>query len=251
MKKAFLALLALACFAGPAHAEPADPYFKLAEILEKSNKFYATVNNYRATFYKQEVAKGKLQSTEKILLKFEKPFKIFMGWLDGEKKDLQVVYERGKHDGKLAIHKPGLALGLMPVIFLSQDSPYVREGSEAYDIEDAGIGSFLEDFTKIVEKGQAAGILKVNFLAGAAGGETAEVIFDDPAKSSDYFARRIVVSFDPRTHLPVKMNLYDWEDQPTGIYSYEDVQVNLAAEDAEFKRSVNRQLYRVYQGGSR
>ncbi len=247
MKKIAL-FLALALLSPAVSAEENENTARLSGILEKSNRFYDTVNNYRAIFHKQERSEGKLQENEKIFLKFEKPFKIFMGWLNTEKKDLQVAYERGKHRGKLAIHKPGLGLGLLPVIFLDQNSPWVKEGSESYDIEDAGIGSFLEDFSKAVEKARQAGVLKVQFLAPESGAaETVEVIFDDPKKDPAYFARRVVVSFDEKTQLPVKMSLYDWNDEPTGIYSYDDLQINLGAEDAEFKRQINRQLYRVYQ----
>ncbi len=249
MKKILFLSLAFLTACVSAQAEEGGSASRLSGILEKSNRFYETVRNYRAIFHKQERAEGKLQENERIFLKFEKPFKIFMGWLNTEKKDLQVAYERGKHRGKLAIHKPGLGLGLLPVIFLDQNSPWVKKGSESYDIEDAGIGSFLEDFSKAVAQARQDGLLKVNFLEPEAGAaETAEVIFDDPAKNPVYFARRVVVSFDEKTQLPVKMSLYDWDDQPTGIYSYEDLQINLASEDAEFKRLSNRQLYRVYQG---
>ena len=245
-----LALFLFCLFASPLMAQEKDNYFRLAEILEKSNRFYTSVSNYRAIFYKQERSEGKLQETEKIFLKFEKPFKIFMDWLNTEKKDLQVVYERGKHRGKLAIHKPGLGLGLFPVVFLDQNSPWVKRGSESYDIEDAGIGTFLADFSKAVSKARNDHQLKVNFIESSPAGEgdTAEVIFDGPKKDPAYFAHRVIVSFDSRTKLPVKMSLFDWDNQPTGIYSYENLQVNLASEDVEFKQQINRQLYRVYQG---
>ena len=167
-----------------------------------------------------------------------------MGWLNTEKKDLQVVYERGKHRGKLAIHKPGLGFGLVPVIFLDQNSPWVREGSENYNIEDAGIGTFLADFTQAVKKAEAADELKINFENE----ETVEVIFDGSKEGSGYFAYRVLVSFDPATALPVKMRLFDWKNELTGAYAYEHLKINLNPEDAEFKQSVNRQLYRVYQG---
>ena len=250
MKKSPLVVFILFFFclsAGCLRAEDND--FRLAEILEKSNHFYASVNNYRAIFYKQERSEGRLGETEKIFLKFEKPFKIFMSWLNTEKKELQVVYERGKHRGKLAIHKPGLGFGLLPVVFLDQNSPWVKKGSESYNIEDAGIGTFLADFNKAVLKARNDHKLRVNFLetAPATGGDTAEVIFDGSREDPAYFAHRVIVSFDARTKLPVKMKLFDWDDEPTGIYSYENLQVNLAPEDAEFKQEINRQLYRVYQ----
>ncbi len=222
---------------------------RLLKILEEGNQFYGTVENYRARFEKQEASSGQLQEKETIFLKFEKPFKIFMKWMNTSKKGLQVVYERGKHGGKLAIHKPGLGLGLIPVVFLDQNSPWVREGSQAYDIEDAGIGTFLEDFTQAVHRAREAGQLKVEFLdSETVLIEKADVIFDGTDEKSGYFAYRVVVDFDLATALPIRMSLYDWQNQPTGIYAYEDLKINLRSEDGEFKNEIQRQLYRVYQG---
>ena len=253
MKKYLIFLLILFLISVPAKklwAEADDSHARFASILEKSNRFYESVKNYSAIFRKQENAKGKLQETEQIFLKFEKPFKIFMGWLNTDKKDLQVVYERGKHNGKLAIHKPGLGFGLLPVVFLDQKSPWVREGSEAYDIEDAGIGTFLADFTSAVAQARDANQLKVNFLESESSidGETVEVIFDGSDKNSGYFAYRVLVFFDAKTSLPVKMQLFNWNNQLTGTYAYENLKINLAADEAEFKQQINRQLYRVYRG---
>ncbi len=249
MKRSILIFFIFLSSANVLWAQETDSRPELFSILEKSNRFYASVKNYTAIFHKQEMAKGKLGDAEKIFLKFEKPFKIFMGWLNTEKKGLQVVYQRGKHDGKLAIHKPGLGLGLLPVVFLDQKSPWVREGSESYDIEDAGIGTFLEDFTEAVARGDAAGQLKVEFVSSEpAGEETVEVTFEGSKEDSGYFTYKIRVSFDPVTSLPVKMRLFDWNDQMTGDYAYENLKIDLAPDDSEFKKQINRSLYRVYQG---
>src|SRR5262245_36033987 len=100
-------LLVLTLMCSSAYAETAQ----LDGILTQSEQAYAQVNDYRAIFEKQEKSDTGLGERETIFLKFEKPFKIFMHWLDTHKKGLQVLYERGKRDGKLAIHQPGLLLG--------------------------------------------------------------------------------------------------------------------------------------------
>ncbi len=247
MKKTALVLLALILSSPAVFAAETDGAH-LFSILEKSNRFYGSVQNYSAIFEKQESSSGKLGEKERIFLKFEKPFKIFMGWLNTEKKDLQVVYQRGHHNGKLAIHKPGLALGLLPVVFLDQDSPWVRVGSQKYDIEDAGIGTFLADFTKAVNKARDANQLKVIFLKPEpSGGEAAEVTFTGSTESSGYFAYRILVSFDPATSLPVHMSLFDWKNELIGEYTYQNVRINAGPDDNEFVKQINRQLYRVYR----
>ena len=254
MKKPVMLILAAALFlaapAGPSAAGEPDGDLRLASILKRSNRSYESLRNYQAIFYKKERAGGRLGETEKIFLKFEKPFKIFMNWLNTEKKDLQVVYERGKHNGKLAIHQPELGFGFFPVVFLDQNSPWVKKGSESYRIEDAGIGAFLADFTQAVARARDERKLQVRPAKNNSGDpdETLEVIFDDPGKNPVYFAHRVIVTFDKITALPVKIQLFDWENEPTGIYSYENLKLNLTPEDVQFKQRINRQLYRVYQG---
>ena len=203
------------------------------------------MKDYTATFVKQEKSGTALGEPETIFLKFEKPFKIFLHWSDTHRKGLQVLYERGKHDGKLAIHQPGLLLGLAPVVFLEQSSPWVREGSESYDIEDAGIGTFLNDFSEMVKKGVDEG--KISATVSSSGtGTDIDVSFPGTTEGGDYFASRVEAFFDAKTGLPVRMRLYDWEGKVTGIYEYKDVKLNIGPEDPEFKKTAHRSLYKLF-----
>lgn len=220
-----------------------DPeHARLGNLLEVSLGSYANVRDYQALFRKTEVEEGEMGPEEKIFLKFEKPFKIFLSWLNTKKKGLQVHYERGKHDNKLVIHKPGLFLGLAPVIFLEQSSPYVRIGSEAYNIEDAGIGTFLYDLSEAVTQGEKEKKLIVLFTAD----NVVDLRFPGAGENEVYFAARVVARFDEATHLPVYMELYDREGIRTGTYAYENLVLNVGSEDPAFKKEINRKLHRVY-----
>lgn len=222
---------------------------RLAALLEKGMSAYEGLRDYRAVFHKQENSNGRPGPVEKIYLKFEKPFKIFLGWMNTQKKGLQVFYERGRHDGKLAVHTPGILSAVRPVIFLDQDSPWVRAGSASYDIEDAGIGTFLYDFVGAVLHAARERKLRVIFSekksAGDLDGDRVDVIFRNSRKSSIYFAYRVRVIFDGKTGLPVQMELFDWENRPTGIYAYRDLKLNVGL-DGEFKRLINKHLLKVY-----
>jgi hypothetical protein len=234
--RVLVALLALLS-ATPAFADE-----RLDGALTRADAAYAALKDYRAIFTKQEREDGQLGPKETIFLKFEKPFKIFMRWQDTHKEGLQVLYERGKHDNRLAIHKPGLLLGLAPVVFLDQNSPWVREGSESYDIEDAGIGSFLEDFEKMVRLGEKEGTLRVLWEDEA----TVETLFEGSQEDAGYFARRVVVHFDPKTGLPDRMRLYDWNDEPMGDYAYGDLRIDIGRDDPEFQKLALKKLHRLY-----
>jgi hypothetical protein len=221
----------------------ADPdHARLGALLAESLAAYENVRDYEALFRKTETEEGKMGPEERIFLKFEKPFKIFIGWKNTRKKGLQVHYERGRHGNKLGIHKPGLLLGLAPVIFLEQSSPYVRVGSEAYDIEDAGIGTFLYDLSEAVAAGDNEKKLLVLFAPDG----TADVRFPGDAEDDVYFAARVVVRFDKTTRLPVYMELYNREGSRTGTYAYDELKVNVGSDTAAFKKESNRQLYRIY-----
>ncbi len=222
---------------------------RLLSTLERGIVFYRSIQDYKAVFHKYEISKDALGEKEEIYLKFEKPWKIYMGWLNTHKKGLQLVYERGKNDGKLAIHKPGLLFGLAPVVFLERSSPWVREGSESYDIEDAGLGTFLFDFTRAVIRSAKDAKLKVvskgETREGDIAGEKMEVTFTGSSDDEDYFAYRILVLFDEQSDLPLQMELYDWQDKLTGTYSYNEFQANVGL-DAEFQNQAHRQLYKIY-----
>ncbi len=244
MARVLLLAVCLGLTLAPAYAEapPAsDAAARLDTALREAAASYTEVKDYKALFVKQEADEKGMGETEEIFLKFEKPFKIFMKWLNTHKKGLQVLYERGRHDGKLVIHKPGLLLGLAPVVYLNQDSPWVREGSASYNIEDAGIGTFLNDFTRAVAQGARENKLKVEWPQE----RLADVSFPGTQKDSVYFAQRIRALFDAKTGLPVRMELFDGAGQPMGVYEYRDLVVN-GGDDAEFLKQINRHLLKVY-----
>ncbi len=222
----------------------------LFERVKKGSAFYSSLHDYECAFQKTEISKDeKTPETETIFMKFWKPWKIYMKWQNTRKKGLEVFYERGKHDGKLVIHKPGLLLGMAPVIFLDQKSPWVRQGSASYNIEDAGIGTFLEDFEKAVKKAAEEKKLKVSMTAGVNengfSGDRFETVFEGTEKGAVYFAQKINVLFDAKNSLPVHMELYGWDGQKTGTYSYRELRLN-SGDSPSFIKAINRHLFRVY-----
>ena len=64
----------------------------------------------------------------------------------------------------MSLNLPTLLLFQRIVVFLDQNSPWIKEGSESYHIEDAGIGTFLVDFAQNVLKAAGENELKVESL---------------------------------------------------------------------------------------
>ena len=58
-----------------------------------------------------------------------------------------------------------------------------------------------------------------------------------PEKEKGYYCYRCVVSFDTHTGLPVKIQVYDWQDQLVEDYEYRDLEINPGLTDADFDRN--------------
>jgi len=84
-----------------------------------------------------------------------------------------------------------------------------------------------------------AGQLRVDFLdAPLALGSNAEITFKGSDQNSPYMAYRVEVFFDAKTQLPTRMTLINWQNETTGIYSYEDLKINLGNEDPSSKKNL-------------
>ncbi|MBI3252490.1 MAG: DUF1571 domain-containing protein [Candidatus Omnitrophica bacterium] len=233
-------------FLSPAHTRAESAVGDLRRMLKEAIGRYRSLDDYTAIFYKEERSGGKWEPEEEIYFKFEKPFKIYMEWLNTRKIGVQVFYERGFHGNQLAVHLPGFLFQLKPVLFLDRDSPWVREGSAAYDIEDAGIGKFLLDLTRAVGRGAARRKLLVKYFEKEKDGQSVDITFPHSSPNEGFFAYRVIVFFDDETKLPLRMELFDWHNEPMGVYGYKNLKLNAGPADPEFKRRIHGRLFRIY-----
>ncbi len=77
------------------------------EILEKARKSYAQLQDYTAIIHKEEYKDGEKKKDERTIIKFQKPFKVYLKWLSGKNKGSQLLYVEGKYDNKMIIRKGG------------------------------------------------------------------------------------------------------------------------------------------------
>jgi outer membrane lipoprotein-sorting protein len=143
----------------PAHGLAAPPSvfqnlekgFDPLDIIAALDEGYARVQDYTATFLKQEYIGGRILPLETIALKFRKPNDVYMKWLTRPNKGQEVVYRHGVNEGKITAHKGGL-LGLVTVNLDPRGSMAMKD--QHHPIYDAGIGST----TALVKRGLRVGI---------------------------------------------------------------------------------------------
>src|SRR5512144_2273187 len=90
--------------AGSARATTDGEFLRL---LETADAKYAEVRDYTANMISVERVGETLIPERRSLVKFQRPFKVYMRWLEGPGKGREGLYIAGENNGKFLIAEPG------------------------------------------------------------------------------------------------------------------------------------------------
>jgi hypothetical protein len=260
----FLALLGMTVIAGaypppppPAASAPAAPQPMAASapvapttspldepvrLVGLAREAYKGVQDYSCRLVKRERIDGRLQPQNTMLMNVRtRPFSVYFRWQEpGPLAGQEVCYVAGRNGGNMRVRPRGL-LGAVGFVNLDPNDPRARESSR-HAITEAGIGNLIEQFATGWEQERRWGLSQV---------QVAEYEYDhrrcmrvevvhptNPERRFLHF--RDVVFFDKETHLPVRMEAYDWPRRPGDpgdlleTYSYATLHLNVGLPDEMF-----------------
>ncbi len=227
-----LALGLLVWWPQTANGASADEILKLLSLAEKS---YAGVTDYTSVFVSRERIGGTLRPPETIQLKFQRPFKVYMKWVEGPSKGREALYVSGANDGKFLIHQQGGIQGLFTAALEPTDRRVMEESR--HPVTDVGIGRLLEIVGTNARRGVQAGDLRVveRGYGDVAGRRVRqfEVILVRDARAG-YYCYRVLLAFDEENHLPIRIVVYDWNDQIVEEYTHTQLQLNPGLSGRDF-----------------
>lgn len=213
---------------------------RLRAIIADAVEHCRGIRDYRCIFHKRQRVGGSLQEWQHILFKFRRPMAIYMRWLKGPHEGQEILYAPERYGAK-AIVRPGGRLGsltgtLTPVVTLDVDSYWVMRDN-LHPINHAGIGYFLDIFMENSLRARRAG-------EGRMISRGRDIVFDRPVEvieavlppEKGYYCHRCVMSFDTENSLPIKMQIFDWANQLTEEYIYENLELNIGLGEADFDR---------------
>lgn len=211
-----------------------DPF----ELLAEMERIYAAIQDYTSLFRRRERVEGKWKPEETIFLKFQKPFKFYLRWLDGPHRGREAVYVEGDNDNKVSIHEPrGLARFVTAV--LAPDGDRVLKESR-FPLSDIGIGRIIELIGKGCREEQNGEALSlVEREREIAQGRECQRLeaYAPPGAKDTYPLSRILLDVDEELGLPTQVVLYDWDNVVVGEYHYSDVRLNPGLQKADFDTS--------------
>lgn len=225
-------LLALLCLFA-ASSGNAQESFDPETWLRRAEQRLSRVESYVAVFHKQERINGNLTKEETVLFKFKKPFKAYMKWIKEPYYGRESLYVEGCNNNLIKVHECGF-LGLE--LDLDPRGSLVMKGSR-HPITDSGI----ENVVNLIGRELRKGIRKGEISIGKQGVETIygrntrqiEIVFPE-SQARGYYCYRAVINIDAESELPIRVQIFDWDDRLVESYGYEAVALNAGLNDADF-----------------
>jgi hypothetical protein len=221
----------------------AHPLDEPLRLIAEARQAYQGVKDYTCLLVSRERIKGELPAENVVSMKVRKePFSVYLRWQAPRKLvDQEVCYVAGQNNGMMRVHSPGL-LGLLGFISINPRDPRVFEHSR-HDITEAGIGHLIQQFGSYWQAERSLRRLQVKI---------GEYEFDHHrctrvegtypnSRPGEFYAYRTAIYFDQESHLPVRVESYDWPQPgaPDGdlleVYSHVDLRLNVNLDDQAFK----------------
>ena len=229
--------------AAPAAPAPAAaPMDEPARLIREAQQAYKNVRDYTCLLIKSESMNGKLPPESVMEMKVRvQPFSIYLRWLrPSSDAGQEVCYVAGRNDGKIRVHPSGV-LGAVGFVSLDPSDPRLRKASRR-SINEAGIGNTIERFARAWEDEEkrklTTGVRVAEYEYNRRRCMRVETVH--PANDGHFLYYRDVVYFDKETHLPIRLEFYDWPRQTgdTGqlveVYSFANMRLNVGLGDDVF-----------------
>lgn len=231
MTKIICAALLLAATASPVRA---TDVFDSERWLQEAEVAYARVTSYTAVFHKQQRVVGTLLPEETILIKFKKPFSLYMSWIKPPYKGGELLYVQGWNDNQIRAHRGGILRFITRNLDLKE--PMLMHDN-LRPVTSLGIGYLLATVAMNVRKATKAGELNVTERGEETlyGRKTQVVELRFPKeRAKDYDGHRFVVNQDVESKMLVRIRIYDRDDQLVEYYAYENLDLGARLTDAAF-----------------
>jgi hypothetical protein len=225
----------------PVGASPLDEPLRL---IAEARRAYADVRDYRCTLIKRERMNGKLSDDDVVTMSVRtEPFSVDLQWVKPDDSvGQEACYVAGRNDGKMRAKSSGL-LGALGFLSLDPNDDRAKETSR-HAITEAGIGNLIERMARDWEQERRLGLTQVHLAEYDYNHRRCTRV--ETIRSSDAAGRftcgRTEIYFDQETHLPVRIECYDWPrcagdpGELLEVYSYAHLKLNVGLGDDVFNK---------------
>lgn len=208
-----------------------DPVALLQMALDN---YDASIQDYRATFVKQERIHGRIRKEQVMEVHFrDEPFSVFMHWTENPPRADRMLYVAGRNEGQMLVRPAGLLASLGTL----QRDP---EGEDVMEntlrpVTQFGFRRSLESLLEVYRLADERGDLQSDFEGYAeVDGRPVLVLVRTLPPRDDYPAKTTRIYLDRELLLPLAIEAMNWQDELDSRYIYRDVRLNVGLTDADF-----------------
>jgi hypothetical protein len=181
-------------------------------LIETARDRFRDVRDYSCRLVQRERVGDKLPPETVLGMEVRaQPFSVHLSWQEPRSMQGQeAVYVAGRNSGKMRVRGAGL-LGAVGFISLDVDDARARRTSR-HNITEAGLGNLIERFSEGWPRERTHGgvVVQIDDFKFA-GRQCSRVETIHPTNPDGFFLfGRSVVYFDKETHLPIRVENYDW-----------------------------------------
>jgi uncharacterized protein DUF1571 len=212
------------------------------QLIETARDSFRDVHTYSCRMVQRERVGDKLPPETVLAMQVRtQPFSVHLKWLEPRSMvGQEAIYVAGRNAGKMRVRGAGL-LGAVGFLTLDLNDARARRASR-HNISEAGLGNLIERFAEGWPRERSHGGVEVHIDDFSFAGRSCTRVETIHAANGDGFFLfgRSVVYFDNITHLPARVENYDWPKRPGEAanlleeYSYLDLRLNPVLSDDVF-----------------
>jgi hypothetical protein len=224
--------------AAPGAPSMLDEPLRLMQLARQS---YQGVRTYTCLLIKRERVRGQLEADQVIRMRVRtQPFSVYLRWQDPRQMAGQeTCYVAGRNNGMMRVHGVGLA-GLAGWVSLDPRDPRVLEHSR-HTITEAGLGNLLDRYGRRWEEERKLNQTQVRLANFTYDNHLCRRVETIHPAGGPFTFYRSMVYFDTATHLPIRVENYDFprpRGNPDGdlaeMYSYAGLSLNVELGEEAF-----------------
>jgi len=224
-QSAFLLLWATAAAAAQTDAE---------KWIDEAQAACDRVESYTAVVHKQQRVAGKLLPEETILLKFRKPFSLYMKWIKAPYKGSELLYVAGWNENRIRAHRGGL------LRFITRNLDPTDPGLMAGNLRpvtDMGISQLVRTVAVNVRTAISADELEFSERGEEQvyGRKTRilEIVVPNDG-AGRYDGHRLIINQDVENRILIRIRVYGRDDRLVENYGYENLDLDARLSDSDF-----------------
>lgn len=216
------------------------PLLPAINIAQKSLEAMQTINDYEATFVKQERVGGQLVKQSMQMRFRERPFSVYLHYGE-ELAGREILYVQGKNGNQLLAHEGSGLKSLIGTVSLAVTSAEAMQENR-YPITMIGMRKMLETVLDQWQEETKYGEVSVKYYPQAKlGGRPCKVIestHPQPRRQFKFHKTRLFL--DRETELPVRVEQYGFPAMPGAKppleeeYTYSNIRTNTGLTDRDF-----------------